>query len=210
MRIFNFLLFENTVAVPVGASSLQIVTDPEFNGLLGAADQLALLVNIDQIASTSDTQCYVIVEESADNIVWRQKNGFIHGVGADMAFVVPPNSGPTEGVYRDAGTQPSLGCIRLRLFLTTGPAESFTGRLRMWVTGRALGPGAPAQLKASPFLAAPGAIQPLQAAPPNCQQNQFGRAASQLMPHAQTTGKLTTLTASSMSEVARTSFARKP
>src|SRR5688572_5672431 len=175
MRIFNFLLFENTVAVPVGASSLQIVTDPEFNGLLGAADQLALLVNIDQIASTSDTQCYVIVEESADNIVWRQKNGFIHGVGADMAFVVPPNSGPTEGVYRDAGTQPSLGCIRLRLFLTTGPAESFTGRVRMWVTGRALGPGAPAQAKASPFVAAPaGVIQPFQAAPPNHQQNQFG------------------------------------
>ena len=75
MRIFNFKLFEETIAVPNGTLSVEQITNPAFNGLLGAADQLAFFVTADQVVAAGGAGTFFLsLEESADNIGWLIKN----------------------------------------------------------------------------------------------------------------------------------------
>ena len=69
-------------------------------------------------------------------------------------------------MYRDAGTKPSLGFLRLRLGIITFGDGDTRARLRVFVTGRALGPGAPARVQ--PAFAAPFAARQ-RPGPPNLQ-----------------------------------------
>ncbi len=127
MRVFNFLAYdERNEGTPPRYSN------STYNDLLGAADQLALLVVADQVEG-SGFSYDLLIEESADNVLWLPKNGLTNVPDQNRALAV----GLVDArVFRDAGTKPSLALVRLRVSLT----ESFgKARIRIFATGRAFG-----------------------------------------------------------------------
>jgi hypothetical protein len=129
VRIFNFLLFEQSITAWDGESPFT-TTDDRFNALLGCADRLALHVMADQIAAAATLT--VALSESADGVTWISRPV----VGQ---LVLAPGAA-AQMVVRDAGTAPGLGLVRVMVVLAGSGAKA---RVRIWATGRDHGSSRP-------------------------------------------------------------------
>jgi hypothetical protein len=125
MRRFTTTVFEDFV---VGATSTSpVYTATDFNKTLGSVDRLAFQVVADQVSGTTPTFTLQI-EHSGDGRNWLSKAGTpevnAQGLSTSAASVF---------IAYDAGTTPSLGFIRFKIFLA---GTSPVAHVKVHVTGR--------------------------------------------------------------------------
>jgi hypothetical protein len=123
MRLFNTLVFDEYVPVTATSSSPMYISS-EFSKGLGKYDSLAIQAVTDTFDGGFQSLA-VAIEHSADGRNWTQKNGY-----AELSFFFSTNA-PSAWGY-DPDTAPSLGFVRLRLFISSASGC----HVKLYVTGR--------------------------------------------------------------------------